>query len=82
MLCAAALEGSYLKAQPVTVRQTEGAIHGFLTLSALKGDVVANGDLEQVPHGSRVTSRLMFHFKDGSVQDETTGFRKAATFGS
>ncbi len=80
LLCAAVLEGSYLKAQPVTVRQTEGAVHGFLTLSTLKGDVVANGDLEQMPHGSRVTSRLVFHFKDGSVQDETTVFSQSGHF--
>ena len=80
MLCAVALEGSYLKAQPVTVRQTEGAVHGFLTLSSLDGDVVANGDLEQVAHGSRVTSRLVFHFKDGSLQDETTVFSQSGHF--
>ncbi len=80
MLCAVAFEGSYLKAQPVTVRQTEGAVHGFLTLSSLDGDVVANGDLEQVAHGSRVTSRLVFHFKDGSLQDETTVFSQSGHF--
>lgn len=80
LLCAAAFEGSYLKAQPVPVRQTEGAVHGFLTLSSLNGDVVANGDLEQVAHGSRVTSRLVFHFKDGSVQDETTVFSQSGHF--
>ncbi len=80
LICAAALESSYLKAQPVAVRQTEGTVHGFLTLSSLNGDVVAHGDLEQVSHGSRVTSRLVFHFKDGSVQDETTVFSQSGHF--
>jgi hypothetical protein len=80
LICAAALEGSYLRAQPVAVRQTEGAVHGFLTLSSLNGDVVAHGDLEQVSRGSRVTSRLVFHFKDGSVQDETTVFSQSGHF--
>ncbi|MGA7238092.1 MAG: hypothetical protein WBY44_20570 [Bryobacteraceae bacterium] len=80
LLCAAAIDGSYLKAQPVAVRQTEGAVHGFLTLSSLDGDLVANGDLEQVARGSRVTSRLIFHFKDGSLQDETTVFSQSGHF--
>jgi hypothetical protein len=80
LICAATLEGADLKAQPVTVRQTEGAVHGFLALTSLEGEVVANGDLEQVARGSRVTSRLVFHFKDGSVQEETTVFSQTGHF--
>jgi hypothetical protein len=67
-------------AQPVTVRQTEGAVHGFLSLFSSDGAVIADGDLEQSAHGSRITSRLMFHFKDGSVQDETTVFSQTGHF--
>jgi hypothetical protein len=78
--CAAALHGSYLRAQPVTVHQTEGALHGFLSLTAPDGAVIADGDLEQTAHGSRVTSRLTFHFKDGSLQDETTVFSQTGHF--
>ncbi len=69
-----------LAAQPVSVRQTEGALHGFLTLSTQDGAMVARGDLEQSARGSRVTSRLVFHFKDGSVQDETTVFTQSGHF--
>jgi hypothetical protein len=78
--CAAALHGSYLCAQPVTVLQTEGALHGFLSLTAPDGQVIADGDLDQTAHGSRVTSRLTFHFKDGSLQDETTVFSQTGHF--
>jgi hypothetical protein len=34
--------------------------------------VLAVGDLFEVVRGDRVTSRLIFRFKDGSVDDETT----------
>jgi hypothetical protein len=74
------LQGFHLAAQPVVVKQTEGAIHGFLTLSSEDGTVVADGDLEQSAHGNRVTSRLIFHFKDGSLQDETTVFSQTGHF--
>ena len=80
LLCAGLLECPYAKAQPVAARQTEGAVHGFLTLSSLDGEAIANGDLQQVAHGSRVTSRLVFHFKDGSLQDETTVFSQSGHF--
>lgn len=68
------------RAQPVAVRQTEGALHGFLTLSSLDGVVIAEGDLEQSARGSRVTSRLIFRFKDGSRQEETTIFSQTGHF--
>lgn len=80
LLCTSLLECPYARAQPVAVRQTEGAIHGFLMLSSLDGGAIANGDLEQVAHGSRVTSRLVFRFKDGSIQDETTVFSQSGHF--
>ena len=78
--CAAAFAVCCLRAQPVAVRQTEGAVHGFLALNSLNGEPVATGDLEQVARGSRVTSQLVFHFKDGSVQEETTVFSQSGHF--
>jgi hypothetical protein len=80
LICIAALDGAYLRAQPVAVRQTQGAIHGFVVLSSMNGEALANGDFEQVAHGARVTSRLAFHFKDGSVQEETTVFSQSGHF--
>jgi hypothetical protein len=43
-------------------------------LRTLEGTVLADGDLLQNARGSRVTSRLVFHFKDGSLHDETAVF--------
>jgi len=41
---------------------------------------MASGDLIQTSRGDRVTSRLVFHFKDGSVQDETAVFTQSGRF--
>ncbi len=67
-------------AQPVTVRQVEGVVHGFLVLRDLNGTILANGDLLQTSKGDRVTSRVVFHFKDGSVHDETAVFSQRGHF--
>jgi hypothetical protein len=65
---------------PVSVRHTEGLVHGFLALRDLEGTLLADGDLFQVARGVRVTSRLVFHFKDGSLHDETAIFSQRQTF--
>src|SRR5438105_9870596 len=67
-------------AEPVAVRHTEGLVHGFLTLRDLDGSLLADGDLFQVARGVRVTSRLVFHFKDGSLHDETAVFSQRGRF--
>jgi hypothetical protein len=62
------------------VRYREGVVHGFLTLRSPEGGILASGDLIQVVQGDRVTSRLVFHFKDGSLQDETALFSQRGQF--
>jgi hypothetical protein len=74
------LSGVLLGAEPVTVRYAEGVVHGFLVLRTLDGTSIADGDLIQVARGARVTSRMVFHFKDGSVHDETAVFSQQARF--
>jgi hypothetical protein len=64
----------------VPVRYKEGVTHGFLVLSTLEGKRIAVGDLLQVAHGNQVTSRLVYHFNDGSLQDETTVFSQRRNF--
>jgi hypothetical protein len=68
------------QADPIPVRSVQGTIHGFLELRNEDGQVVASGDSFQVVRGSRVTSRTVFHFKDGSIDDETTVFSQRQTF--
>jgi hypothetical protein len=67
-------------AEPVTVRHSEGLVHGFLSLSSPEGKLLASGDLIQRVTGDRVTSRLVFQFKDGSTHDETAVFRQRGQF--
>ena len=42
--------------------------------------MLAVGDLFQVVRGDRVASRLLFRFKDGSVDDETAVFSQRGNF--
>ena len=80
LLSLAMFQAASLSAEPVAVRQVGGALHGFLDLRAVNGAIIASGDLTQVAHGSQLTSRLTFHFKDGSLQDETTVFSQRGHF--
>lgn len=69
-----------LTAELVAVRNTEGVVHGFLALRTLEGKTLEDGDLIQFARGDRVTSRLVFHFKDGSLHDETAVFSQRQNF--
>jgi hypothetical protein len=66
--------------EPVAVRHAEGLVHGFLVLRSPQGAILASGDLIQTARGNRVTSRLVFRFKDGSLHDETAVFSQAGHF--
>src|SRR5262245_29013414 len=76
LMCAA----SAASAELVRVAFAEGLVHGFLALRTTDGTTVADGDLIQYQRGGRVTSRLWFRFKDGSVRDETAVFTQNGTF--
>jgi hypothetical protein len=63
-----------LAAEPVRVQKMEGVVHGFLVLRSPGGEVLADGDLVQVPKQGGIESRLTFRFRDGSVHDERVFF--------
>lgn len=69
-----------LPAESVPVRYPEGTTHGFLALRTAQGRLLATGDLIEVLHGNEVVSHLVFHFKDGSVDDDTTVFTQHGVF--
>src|SRR5512140_572349 len=79
-LLAALLAPGALWAETVAVRHAEGLVRGFLVLRSLEGAFLASGDLIQTSRGDRVTSRLVFRFKDGSIQDETAVFTQTGRF--
>lgn len=67
-------------AETVAVRYAEGLVHGFLGLRTLEGKALADGELIQVARGDRVTARLVFRFRDGSLSDETSVFTQRRQF--
>lgn len=69
-----------LHGEPIPVRYPQGSEHGFVALRTLEGALLATGDVTQAVHGSRVTSRLTLHFRDGSLDDETTVFTQRGVF--
>ncbi len=67
-------------AEPIPVQKMEGVVHGFLVLRSLEGDLLAEGDLIQVPRRGRIESRLTFRFRDGSIHDERVTFTQDRVF--
>jgi len=78
MLVCAWLPGA--QAELIPVRHAKGTIHGFLELRSDDGRLLASGDIVQVVHGNQVTAHILFNFKDGSIDDETTVFSQHRTF--
>ena len=76
----ASLLGVDLQADPVLVRHPQGSAHGFLALKTLGGARIATGDVTQIVHGDRVTSRVIFRFRDGSIDDDRTVFTQHGNF--
>jgi hypothetical protein len=68
------------RADGMPVRYVQGSFHGFLELRSGGGIVVASGDSLQFVRGDRITAETIFHFKDGSIDDETTVFTQHRTF--
>ena len=71
---------SAVSAEEVGVRHTEGLVHGFLVLRTMEGKTLAEGDMTEFAHGDTVTNHLVFHFKDGSVHNETAVFSQRRSF--
>jgi hypothetical protein len=69
-----------LAGEAVAVVHTEGLVHGFLVLRDPEGARLAEGELLQVPHGGTISSELVFHFRDGSLHDETAVFSQRGHF--
>ena len=73
------LQPNALSTDQVTVRHSEGVMRGFLALRTVEGKLLADGEMTQVAEGDRVSDRLMFRFKDGSIYDDTTIFSQRGT---
>ncbi len=80
LICALVASAADAPVQSVAVRNPEGLVRGFLSLKTLDGAPLADGDLIQNVSGDLVTSRLAFHFKDGSLNDETVVYSQRGRF--
>lgn len=69
-----------LLADPIAVRQTQGATRGFLVVRSEDGHVIAHGELNQIGDGDRVVTRLLYRFNDGSIDDDTATYTQRRTF--
>jgi hypothetical protein len=49
-------------------------------LKTLEGKLIATGEGIQSIYGDRVTTRLTFHFRDGSIDDDVTVFTQRRVF--
>jgi hypothetical protein len=67
-------------ADPIAVHHTQGAVHGFLVLRSQAGATLGYGEFTQLADGDRVTAHLVYRFRDGSLDDETTIFTQRGTF--
>jgi len=69
-----------VEAEPQRVRLPEGNVHGFLIVRTLAGETIGYGELVQKPTRGLITSRLLLHFTDGSLYDETVTFSQKDVF--
>ena len=76
---AALLAGSAF-ADPIRVKHTQGAMHGFLVIRSSAGTIMGHGEYYESAAGDRVTARLILKFRDGSLDDETSVFTQHNTF--
>jgi hypothetical protein len=74
------LAASIAFADPVTATHKEGSSHGFVVLRDASGKLIAVGDEINITRGNEVRSRLVFHFRDGSIDDERTVFTQGKVF--
>jgi hypothetical protein len=70
------LSAALASAEPVPAHLKQGTGHIFLLILDEEGKTLASGDALQTVKGYTVTTRTTFHFRDGSIDDETTVFEQ------
>jgi hypothetical protein len=53
---------------------------GYLVVRSQGGAILASGEVNQVANGDRVTVHVVLHFRDGSLDDETTIYSQHGNF--
>ena len=78
--CLVTTMATALSAEPVVVTHIQRPMHRSMLASSEAGNVIATGDFTQAVDGGEVTMRLIYSFKDGSIDDETTTYQQRGTF--
>ena len=76
LLPALLVVSAFAGADPVPARLKQGVGHIFLLILDENGKTLAAGESMQSVKGYTVTTRTTFHFRDGSLDDETTVFEQ------
>ena len=63
-----------LHADTIKARYPEGTTRGFLVLENMAGETIAIGDETQNVRGGILRGHLVFHFTDGSIDDDTSTY--------
>ncbi len=63
-----------LPAQSVGPRHVEGRMRGFVTVRTAEGRQIGYGSMTQSVHAGRITYRMTYRFRDGSVDEESSVF--------
>ena len=80
LLAIALLGTSYsTQGQQLKLRYRTASEHGFVIVRDAAGAIVASGELTQVPSSNRITLHVVFDFRDGSIDDETTVYSQGQT---
>jgi hypothetical protein len=80
LIAALILSSEALYSDVVKIRHREGPARGFVVVRDLSGKIVGSGELIQVEKRNRLVSRLIMHFKDGSLYDDMTEFTQRGNF--
>ena len=80
LIGAATLLAASLANSQIAVKHPIGALHGFLTIRSQTGTYLGYGELSQYAAGDLATAHLVYHFLDGSLDDETTTFTQGKNF--
>jgi hypothetical protein len=80
LLAVVLLGASYsAQGQELKLKYRTGFEHGFVILRDTAGAILASGELTQVPSNRRITLYVVLHFRDGSIDDETTLYSQGET---
>jgi hypothetical protein len=67
-------------AEPIPVLHTQGATRGFIVIRSTSGKNLGYGEYSQLAEAGHVTGRLTLHFRDGSIDDDTTVYTQNSVF--